>query len=82
MEGNGSNNRAHFLPDVEVVSESFLLSLVSAADVVASALVSDELPVRLHHHCVEVLHAVRHVRGHRVAGPQRQNVLYQPLRRF
>ena len=66
-------------PHVEVVLEQFLLGLVSAAHVVAAALVGDELPVGLHHHGVEVLHAVQDVSGHGVAGSEWQCVLDQTL---
>ena len=46
---------------------------------VASALVGDQLPVRLHHHGVEVLHALQDVGGHGVAGSEWQCVLDQTL---
>ena len=68
-------------PHVEVVLEQFLLGLVSAAHVVAAALVGDELPVGLHHHRVEVLHPLHHVSRHRVARAQRQRVADQTLPR-
>ena len=56
----------HNSPNIEVILEQFLLSLISTSHVVASTLVGDQLPVGLHHHRVEVLHAIRHVRGHGV----------------
>ena len=67
-------------PHVEVVLEQLLLGLVSAAHVVAAALVGDELAVGLHHHRVEVLHPLHHVSRHRVARPQRQRVADQTLK--
>ena len=47
---------------------------------VAPALVGHQLPVGLHYHGVEVLHALHHVSRHRVARPQRQRVADQTLK--
>ena len=66
-------------PHIEVILEQFLLCLVSTPDVVAPALVGHQLPVGLDHHCVEVLNPVDDVRGHGVAGSQRQCVSHQAL---
>ena len=60
----------NILPDVEVVSERFLLCLVTAPHMVPPALVGDKLPVRLNNHCVEVFDAINHIRGHGVARTQ------------
>ena len=46
---------------------------------VSSPLVGDQLPVRLPHHGVEVLHALQHISRHGVAGSERQSVLDQTL---
>ena len=60
----------NILPDVEVVSECFLLRLVAASNVVSPTLVGHKLPVRLNNHCVEVFDAFNHIRGHGVARTQ------------
>ena len=46
---------------------------------IAATLVGDEFPVGLHHHGIEVLHAVQDVRGHGVARSEWQCVLDQTL---
>ena len=47
------------LPDVEIREECFLLRLISTSDVIAFALIRDQLPVRLDHDRVEVLDPIR-----------------------
>ena len=64
----------NIVPDVEVICECFLLGLIATPHMVSPSLVGDELPVRLHHHGVEVLDAVHHISGHGVAGSQRQHI--------
>ena len=68
-----------FLPDVEIILQQLLLSLVSASDMVTSALIGHQLAVRLDHDCIEVFHSIRHVSGHGVARPQGQSVPHQAL---
>lgn len=46
------------VPDVEGVGDRLLLRLVLAADMVTAPLIGHQLPVRLHHHGIEVLDAV------------------------
>ena len=49
------------IPHVEIILQEFLLGLVATPHMVPPALVGDQLPVRLHHHGVEVLHPVQDV---------------------
>lgn len=70
-----------FLPDVEIILQQFLLRLISASDMVTSALVGHQLAMGLDHHSVEVFHSLRHIRGHGVARPQGQSVPHQTLDR-
>ena len=68
------------LPDIKIILQKFLLSLIATPHVVSPALVGDQLPVRLDHHGVEVLHAVQDIGGHGVAGSEGQSVLDEALR--
>ena len=75
----GEDSDSQILPDVEIILQEFLLSLVATPHMITPTLVGDKLPVRLDHHGVEVLHAVQDVSGHGVAGSERQSVLDQTL---
>ena len=75
----GEDSDSQILPDVEIILQEFLLCLVATPHMIAATLVGDELPVGLHHHGVEVLHAVQDVGGHGVAGSEWQCVLDQTL---
>ena len=77
----GEKSGRQILPDVEIILQEFLLSLVATPHMITPTLVGDELPVGLHHHRVEVLHPLHHVSRHRVARPQRQRVADQTLPR-
>ena len=63
----GEDSDSQILPDVEIILQEFLLCLVATPHMIAATLVGDEFPVGLHHHGIEVLHAVQDVRGHGVA---------------
>ena len=67
------------LPDIKIILQKFLLSLIATPHVVSPALVGDKFPMWLDHHRVEVLNPVDDVRGHGVAGSQRQCVSHQAL---
>ena len=75
----GEESGRQILPDVEIILQEFLLSLVATPHMITPTLVGDKLPVGLDHHGVEVLHAVQDVSGHGVAGSERQSVLDQTL---
>lgn len=62
------------LLNVESGLEGLLFCTISASDVVSSALIRHQLPVRLEDDGVEELEAVVHVDAHGVAHQERDNV--------